>query len=169
MSVLTTGIINGFRVLQDRTVRLTFDLQEITDPVKLAEIVSLNGKFSKVLISDENIIKEVSDVVEALEVEEEGRKSESQRLRAVLYRLWEQDNDGIEDFSLFYRSRMDRLIDQINLKIRNDASIDIIKKWGASKKPIPTFYCARETSILSMKKCNEQCNHCKIAIKYKDD
>lgn len=117
MSVLTTGVINGFRVLQDRTVRLTFDLQEITDPAKLAEIVSLNGKFSKVLISDENIIKEVSDVVENMEVEEEGRKSESQRMRAVLYRLWEQDPDGIDDFSLFYRSRMDRLIDQIKDKL----------------------------------------------------
>ncbi len=117
MSVFTTGIINGFRVLQDRTVRLTFDLQEITDPVKLAEIVSLSGKFSKILISDENIVKEVTEAIEDMEIEESGRKSESQRLRAVLYRLWEQNNEGIEDFSLFYRSRMDRLINQIKDKL----------------------------------------------------
>jgi len=117
MSVLTTGIINGFRVLQDRTVRLTFDLQEITDPEKLAEIVSLNGQFSKVLISKENIVKEVSDTIDSLKVEEAGYKTESQRLRDVLYVLWSQDNAGIVDFSLFYRSRMDRLIDQIKDKL----------------------------------------------------
>ena len=46
-----------------------------------------------------------------------GTKTPSQRLRAVLYRLWEQGKGGT-DFESFYRVRMEQIIDQLKEKIQ---------------------------------------------------
>jgi hypothetical protein len=43
-------------------------------------------------------------------------KSQSQRLRAVLYRLWEQQGKA-DDFELFYRVRMERIINSVKEKL----------------------------------------------------
>lgn len=42
----------------------------------------------------------------------DGRKSLSQRLRGVLYRLWEKDGK-IGDFDTYYRRRMEATIDKL--------------------------------------------------------
>lgn len=48
-----------------------------------------------------------------------GEKSPSQRLRGVLYRLWEQSKSRAQGqtFELFYRSYMERLIESIKEKL----------------------------------------------------
>lgn len=46
----------------------------------------------------------------------DGRKSYGQRLRGVLYRLWEQGAKDV-DFDTFYRRRMEALIDKIKEKL----------------------------------------------------
>ena len=38
------------------------------------------------------------------------RESPSQRLRGVFFRLWEQDNEGFEEFGPYYDSKMEKLI-----------------------------------------------------------
>ena len=37
-------------------------------------------------------------------------KSKGQRLRAVLYRNWEQNNEGCDTFTLYYESHMEKII-----------------------------------------------------------
>ena len=37
-------------------------------------------------------------------------KSPSERLRGVYYHLWEQDDQGFEEFEPFYNSKMELLI-----------------------------------------------------------
>lgn len=38
------------------------------------------------------------------------KKTPSQRLRGVFYTLWEQDNEGFEEFDPYYDSKMEKLI-----------------------------------------------------------
>ena len=38
------------------------------------------------------------------------KKTEAQRLRAVLYRLWEENNDGFDDAEDYYVDRMEKFI-----------------------------------------------------------
>lgn len=45
-----------------------------------------------------------------------GTKTPSQRLRAVLYRLWEQGKSGT-DFESFYRIKMEAIIEQLKGKL----------------------------------------------------
>lgn len=44
-------------------------------------------------------------------------KTPGQRLRAVLYRLWEQKNEGYQDFNLYYRFKMEKLINHFKDKL----------------------------------------------------
>ena len=39
------------------------------------------------------------------------KKTHSQRLRAVLFKAWEQDNKGFEDHEAHYEHHMDKLIE----------------------------------------------------------
>jgi hypothetical protein len=47
-----------------------------------------------------------------------GQKTPSQRLRAVLYRLWQQSSGGV-DFESFYRMRLESIIDQVKDKLHD--------------------------------------------------
>ena len=44
-------------------------------------------------------------------------KTQSQRIRNVLYKLWEQDNKGFDDFKAFYKYHTERIIQWIKDKL----------------------------------------------------
>jgi hypothetical protein len=44
-------------------------------------------------------------------------KPPSQRLRAVFYRIWERDKQGYDDFELYYRFQMEKLIEHFKTKL----------------------------------------------------
>ncbi len=52
---------------------------------------------------------EAADIVDLPPVHKEGKKTQSQLLRAVLFRVWERDKRGME-FEAFYESQMEKLI-----------------------------------------------------------
>jgi hypothetical protein len=57
--------------------------------------------------------------VDAIQPEERGGKTPSQRMRAVLYILWSQDNQGYKDFPLYYDSKMERYIEELKTLIKD--------------------------------------------------
>jgi hypothetical protein len=64
----------------------------------------------------------VNQEILSIDIDEEKKedKSPSQRLRWVLYKLWEQsaDKDSYNnEFELFYRAKMERIIDTLKDKI----------------------------------------------------
>jgi len=56
-----------------------------------------------------------ADELDAVDIELEG-KTQSQRLRNVLYVLWQQTNNG-EDFKTFYKDKTEKIIEQIKNKL----------------------------------------------------
>ena len=52
-----------------------------------------------------------------LDAEDLGAKTPSQRLRAVLYRYWEQDPKGHDSFPLYYEYMMSKLIESVKNKL----------------------------------------------------
>ena len=47
-----------------------------------------------------------------------GQKTQAQRVRAVLFKLWEQ-NGKQGDFESYYRSKTEQIIDQLKEKLNN--------------------------------------------------
>lgn len=48
---------------------------------------------------------------------EANEKSPSQRLRAVLYRIWEQDPKDYKTFEEYYRVQMDKLVEKLKERL----------------------------------------------------
>ena len=96
----------------DRTASLTFVTQIEETKEGMSDIdsnISQNG-ILYFKPSGELTTKEI-DEISKTEIEVEG-KTKSQRLRNVLYRLWEQTENSIT-FNEFYSQRMEQLIEQI--------------------------------------------------------
>ncbi len=93
---------------------LTVHTQEL-DPTDEAEVAKLKRKLGYFVFAVEENITAEDIPTESLEFPTE--KSPSQRLRAVFYRLWEQDKRGYKEFELFYQAKMNRIIESLKEKL----------------------------------------------------
>ena len=109
--------IERLNTLLDGTIKLTVVTNELNNEQKLA-LFNMIQKFGFFAFKiDNNLSGNELDVLSKLETDlEPGTKSKSQRLRAVLYRSWEQDNKGYDVFDDYYNHRMERLISLIKNK-----------------------------------------------------
>jgi len=95
---------------KDHTWKITLGTQELS-PEQSAEIVKLIGKFVYVAYKVDEFKPKELEIISNLQSEFEFKeKSPSQRLQAVFYRLWEHDSEGYQDFQLYYRFRMEKVI-----------------------------------------------------------
>lgn len=115
MNVIVPGIVSGLSTLKDGTVKVTLALQEVS-PKIAADLFGLNNQYVKAYLTTENITQDATEHLDEWEVEIES-KSPSKRLRNVLFRLWEQDQQGYEDFELWYRWKMEKIIDHFKSKL----------------------------------------------------
>lgn len=101
---------------KDRTVSITLGSQELS-PAKAGELLGFANKLVCVYISPkETITQRELDQTDAINPEFPG-KSQSQRLRAVLFVLWEKQSEGFKDFNSFYQFKTEAIIDKIKSEI----------------------------------------------------
>jgi len=96
-------------------LRMTVDTQEVVNPDYLQKLFSMNEKLGWFNFSSHFI--EPEDIVDLPPIKVDSKKTPSERLRAVLFRLWEQDNMNYDDFNLYYQYYMGRLIDNLKEKL----------------------------------------------------
>lgn len=106
-AIQTHGIITGIRSKVDKSLGLTMATPELTAEEK-AEFMHLQGCNLVCLFKP---LDEPSVPVYKIDREIEG-KTPGQRLRAVLYVLWEQSGSK-DDFDGFYKTNMGKIIDKI--------------------------------------------------------
>lgn len=103
---------------KDNTLKIVLGTQELTEGGKL---FPLQNKLCTIGIApNEALTDQDIEILQASKIKLDdvpNGKSPSQRMRNVLFILWQQNNGGYEDFNLFYLNRMDRLIDQIKTKL----------------------------------------------------
>lgn len=92
----------------DGSVSITLDTPEISGG-KVGELFDLRKKVAYVYISARQIENNEKTMVDALNPELKG-KSPGQRLRNVLYLRWKQDPEGYKDDELYYRAKMEAII-----------------------------------------------------------
>lgn len=101
---LENAIIDKVSTLKDGSVRISLVTRALS-PTQMAELFFW-----------------VNKEILAIDIDEWNKddKSPSQRLRAVLYRLFEQSDDKERynnEFELFYRAKLERIIDQLKEKL----------------------------------------------------
>ena len=103
--------IGSIRSLKDGSISITIDTPEISGG-KAGELFDLRNKVAYVYISSRQIENTEKQIVDSLDPELKG-KTPGQRLRNVLYRAWEQVNDGYKDSESYYRAKMENIITAI--------------------------------------------------------
>jgi hypothetical protein len=114
--ILLPATIENISTRKDRTVKITLGTQELS-PAKAGELFDLMNKLSVTYISPKSIAQSELDQVDALDPEFEG-KTQSQRLRNVLYKLFQQDPEGHKDFDNYYRAKTEKIIEHLKTKIQ---------------------------------------------------
>lgn len=116
-AILIPAIYEGSRDLLDKSKKLTFKTNEIT-PKQAAELQTCVQQYVYLAIRLEPFLKEQLQLLADLKADyEDTGKPPSQRLRAVLYRLWEQTSEGYDDFNLFYIYKMETFIKHVKGKL----------------------------------------------------
>ena len=100
--------LDGIASKVDGTVSIKISTQEV-DSMSAAALFALRGKHCKVLISDSNITTMEAELVDNQQlVSSKKHKTESARLRAVLFLLSQQLG---EDSEVYYKQIMNGLIE----------------------------------------------------------
>jgi hypothetical protein len=108
--IIVGAILESYRSLKDRTLKLVFETNEPTPEqfLGIGQTVQQHGY----LAFKTSPFKEAEKraIEEADELEEDNNKTPSKRLRSVLYVAFSADNKGYQNFDSYYRGRMEEMI-----------------------------------------------------------
>lgn len=109
MRVITSAQLDGYARRKDKSVSIRFVTGEKTSS-DIAMIDQMIDTFGYLYFKAESTLtKEEVDELDNLDTElYDNPKTQAQRLRNVLYKLWQQEGEG--DFKDFYKERTERII-----------------------------------------------------------
>lgn len=117
MSIVIQSTIESVQTRKDKTLKITIGSQEL-NAEQMAELMSFNQSLAYTYISPKSITEAEKEAIDAVEVETPKQsKSQSQRLRSVLFKIWETTRTGIDDKNKHYEQEMERIIEHYKSKI----------------------------------------------------
>jgi hypothetical protein len=110
---------DGIATRKDRTIKVTFSTQELKGK-DAAKLLDLQNKLVTLGIAENEItpdeIQLLQDAKLSIEDVPNG-KSQSQRLRSVLYIYFEQNDTGFDEFNAFYNDYTNKIINNVKSKL----------------------------------------------------
>lgn len=118
MKLITAAQLDGYRRLKDKSVSLRFITSEKTTE-DIMVIDQLLDSFGYLYFKAENKLTE-SEINELDNLETDlydNPKTQSQRLRNVLYKNWQQNDLGHKEFANYYKYETERIIGHYKKKL----------------------------------------------------
>jgi hypothetical protein len=111
--IIIPSILESISTLKDGTIKLVFETQELK-PSDVGIIFSYRKGLGYLAFKPETFDEDQVKLIEGLKIDEfENEKSDSKRMRNVFFRLWQIESHGYDDFNLYYKYRMNNLIDML--------------------------------------------------------
>lgn len=107
------AILDAITTRKDGGLKLVFVTNEVS-AIEGASFMEMRNGFGWLLFAPERIAESTLPPEPAKS--DIKRRSQSQRLRATLFRLWEQERPAI-DFETFYITKMDSIIEWVKTKL----------------------------------------------------
>lgn len=103
---------------KDRTLKVTIGTQEVNADLA-GTLFGMQGSFGYVALKPVEFVAQETEALEEMQGEfvDNRKRSASQRLRAVFYLMWQQNNEGFERFNSFYEAKMEMLIGHYKAKV----------------------------------------------------
>lgn len=112
------GTVEKVETRADRTIKITISTQEI-EPDYKAKLFEFHQEFCEVLLSSNPLSnKEIDEAGKNIDPSASTNlKTPSQRLKNVLFLLFQQDNKGYKEFDSFYKTKMEEIINNFKVKL----------------------------------------------------
>ena len=115
--IILPAQLDGLRTLADKTLKITFETQEL-NPQDLLGLMENMHQFGYLAFQKEPFTGDQKEMISELKSDFEFKgKSSSQRLRSVLYVLWQHDPQGFDTSVKHYESEMERIINHYKSKL----------------------------------------------------
>lgn len=118
MKLLTSCQLYNYRPRKDKSLSLTFITGEKT-PEEVMHIHSMLDVFGYMLFKGEETLTK-DEILELDELDTDlydNPKTKSQRFRGVLYRNWQNKNNGFKEFKDFYDFEWEKIINHYKNKL----------------------------------------------------
>ena len=110
------GSINKMTVKSGGSVKIEFETQQNVSGDLIKYFSEQIDKYGWITHNAHQI--EAEDIVDLPPLSKDPeKKSQSTRLRAVFFRLWQQNSEGFEDADEYYKDKMEKLIDHYKGKL----------------------------------------------------
>lgn len=112
------AVITSIRSRADGSIGLSMSSPELTPEEKTLffQLQNINLKVS-ITPQDTNEAPEEHRVDADL-----NQKTQAQRIRAVLFLLWQKDNEDFSDFDIYYRNKTEKIINSLKARLDQDDS-----------------------------------------------
>ena len=116
--LVIAACIEGINTRSDGTLKVAIGTNELP-PADAAKLLELHRKFCYVAIKPEDFGRSELEAIETAEADfiDDNRKTESQRLRDVLFVNWKNDSKGHATFKAYYFAEMERIIGHYKSKL----------------------------------------------------
>lgn len=110
--IILSAIVENVGTRADGSLKVTLGCQEMS-AARAGELMTYNRKLAAVYLSPkESVNQKEIDQVDAVDPVMPA-KTPSQRMRNVLFVLWQQASEGFKDFDSFYKYKMEGYINAI--------------------------------------------------------
>ena len=112
--LLTSGQLSSYRPRRDKSLSITFITGE-KSPGEVMDIHSMLDDFGYLCFkSEEKLTKEEIEQLDKLDTDlYDNPKTQSQRIRGVIFRRHENDDEGYPEFKNFYKYKTDQIIEYL--------------------------------------------------------
>jgi len=115
--LLLPAILQSYQSKVDKTFKVVFSTNELT-PEQAAVLSASIMQFGYLAFKVEPFKKEEKEAIESLESDyEDGSKTPSQRLRAVLFVNFKNNSEGFDSFVRYYDHHLEKIIDHYKKKL----------------------------------------------------
>ena len=116
--ILIPATVSSIRSRKDLSLSVVFDTNEVA-PATAGSLYAMQNKVVYLAIKETAFNAAETEELDGLEAEfiDDRKKTPSKRLRAVLYRLWEQKPEGYTDHKAHYAAKMEAIIEHFKAKL----------------------------------------------------
>lgn len=114
--LLLSTYVENISTRKDKSVKITLGTQELS-PEKAGELFNLMNQLAATYISSKGVSEDEMNQVDEVNPDI-ACKSQSQRIRNVLFLLWKQSSEGFNDFDSFYKNKTEKFIEHLKGKLQ---------------------------------------------------
>jgi len=115
--IIIPSVLESYRSLKDRSIKIVFETGELS-PSQVGDLQGNILKAGFLAFKSDPFKEKEKELLDSLEAEyTDTNKTPSQRLRGVLWHLFNKDNEGYKTFPSYYENKLEVLINHFKSKL----------------------------------------------------